>query len=301
MTICIAYIPVLHQGYISFLSKHRLDKLLLLKPEVIPDSITYLHKDLRAVSADHMQSAIESLHLVKLVEVATKETLQEAGESEAYFVLPSEDISEAVAEEYLDEAVNTGRVNYSPIFLRWDKKTATETKIPSFEQEVTVDEAAQKLFAAAYEAAGKSSDWWRHVGAVVTKDGKPLLTAFNQHKPSEQQHYFDGDARALFSAGEQIELTSAIHAEASLIGHAARAVFALEGCELYVTTFPCPPCAKLVAAAGIKKLYFAEGYALFDGEVILKAANIEVCKVNVPDETKALGDTRSTVIEYPMS
>jgi dCMP deaminase len=53
---------------------------------------------------------------------------------------------------------------------------------------------------------------------------------------------------------------------------------------MYVTDFPCPPCAKLIAAAGVKRLYFREGYAVLDGESVLEAAGVEVRQVRVqPD------------------
>ena len=45
---------------------------------------------------------------------------------------------------------------------------------------------------------------------------------------------------------------------------------------MYVTDFPCPPCAKLIAAAGIARLYFREGYAVLDGSDVLEGAGIEV-------------------------
>lgn len=299
MTIAIAYIPVLHQGYLTFLRRQPLDRLLLLSPEIIPTSIEYLHKDLRAVGVLDMQRAIDGLTLVGQVELAVPEKLNELSNTEDVLVLPDEDISRALVAQYFPGPEAATRITYSPIFLRWDKKTATEEKMPNIESEMTADGLQKKWFKMAYHEAGKASDWWRHVGAVVVKDGRPLLTAYNQQLPSEQQSYVDGDARALFHAGEQIELTSAIHAEASLIAHAARAGIALEGTELFVTTFPCPPCAKLVAASGITKMYFSEGYAMFDGELILQAAGVEMIKVNVDQSIRQLGDARSTVVPYP--
>ena len=47
---------------------------------------------------------------------------------------------------------------------------------------------------------------------------------------------------------------------------------------LYVTDFPCPPCAKLIAAAGVVRLYFRTGYAVLDGEQVLEAAGVEVLR-----------------------
>jgi dCMP deaminase len=76
-----------------------------------------------------------------------------------------------------------------------------------------------------------------------------------------------------------LELSTAIHAEASLIAQAAREGISTKAAVLYVTDFPCPPCAKLIAGAGIAKLYFRTGYAVLDGEGVLAAAGVEVVQV----------------------
>ncbi len=299
MTIAVCYISVLHRGYLDFLRLHPLDELLLLSPEVIPPQIEYLRKDLRAVSPQEMQKALTALAVAPQVEVATVERLLELNTGTDLLLLPDEDISQAVVDQYLSQAEKDGRISLAPVFLRWDKKTATEEKMPSTEHEIPADALLEKWFGMAYREAGKSSDWWRHVGAVIVRDGAPLVTGFNQHEPSEQEPYLDGDARALFHAGEQLDLTTAIHAEASVIGHAARAGIPLAGAQMYVTTFPCPTCAKLIVASGISSLFFSEGYAVFDGERILQSAGVTVVKVLVSAQMKKTGDARSTVIEYP--
>ena len=48
---------------------------------------------------------------------------------------------------------------------------------------------------------------------------------------------------------------------------------------MYMTDFPCPPCAKLIAGAGVAKLYFREGYAVLDGRDVLEAAGVEIVQV----------------------
>jgi dCMP deaminase len=76
-----------------------------------------------------------------------------------------------------------------------------------------------------------------------------------------------------------LELSTATHAEARLIAQAAREGTSTKSAVMYVTDFPCPPCAKLIAAAGIAKLYFRTGYAVLDGEDVLAAAGVEVVQV----------------------
>lgn len=136
----------------------------------------------------------------------------------------------------------------------------------------------------AFVQANYSNDWWRQVGVVFMRDGEVLITAYNQHLPSSQEQYFSGDPRSFFSSGEMIELSSSIHAEALAIARAASQGIALAGADLFVTTFPCPICAKQVAAAGIKRLYYNEGYAVLDGWQVLKSAGIEIIRVKFSQE-----------------
>ena len=102
------------------------------------------------------------------------------------------------------------------------------------------------------------------------------LSATNVHHPHPLSPYLVGDPRANLHKGVGLELSTATHAEARLIGEAARAGKATEGATMFVTDFPCPPCAKLIAAAGIAKLYFIEGYAVLDGQDVLDAAGVEI-------------------------
>ena len=112
---------------------------------------------------------------------------------------------------------------------------------------------------------------------VVARDGKPLISTHNRPSKSDLLNVnIFGDPRSNFDAGENIELTTAVHGEAAAIAEAAKKGIALEGTSLYVTTFPCPVCAKSVAAAGIKRVYYSKGYSLVDAEDILRAANVEL-------------------------
>lgn len=308
--IAVAYIPVLHQGYRRFLTHESVDRLLLLTPAIIPKSIDYLHKEIQALPVDLIKCALESWGVVSSVEVASIESLRGLGrpshesmtntsqpsdETAQTVLLPDEDISRVIAALYFPLAP----IKYSPIFLRWDKHRTTTSTVTDTKAKVNMSNFEQQMFANAYFEAGKSSDWWRHVGAVVAKDGLPLFITHNTFQPHEQQQYVDGDARTLFHAGEFIEFTSALHAEAAIIAQAARAGVSLDGAEMYVTTFPCPPCAKLIAAAGITKLYFTEGYSLFDAQTILESAGVEIIQLQPTAEMIAQADNRSTVIQYP--
>ena len=101
-----------------------------------------------------------------------------------------------------------------------------------------------------------------------------MRSAANEHHPHRLSAYVAGDPRSNFTKGVGYELSTATHAEARLIAEAAREGRATAGAEMYVTDFPCPPCAKLIANAGVAKLYFREGYAVLDGQDVLEAAGV---------------------------
>jgi len=67
----------------------------------------------------------------------------------------------------------------------------------------------------------------------------------------------------------------------TLIGRAARSGTALDGADLYVSTFPCPGCARLVAEAGFRRCFFAGPYAVLDGDDVLRAAGVELIWVDL--------------------
>ncbi len=121
------------------------------------------------------------------------------------------------------------------------------------------------------------------VGCIVVRDGTKILTSFNETLPGEiycQKGVCDRREREL-TAGRCPEITCSIHAEASVVGQAAAKGISLKGTEIYVTTFPCPACARLLVKASISKLYYMTDY-INDGNASLslfKSNNIEVIKI----------------------
>ena len=271
----IAYIPVLHKGYLQFLTKHpEVSELYLLSEDVLAE-FPQLAKDIRALSAVQTQSALEALNIPQKIFVADATELEKMAQTDRELIMPDEDILHDIVAKYFP----TKKITYDSVFLRWDKnKSLAEQEIEAHET-VTHEQFAQDMMQRAADLAHKSADWWRQVGAVIIKDSQVLMETENRHVPSVQQPYFDGDPRGNFHKGEHIELSTAMHAEAGLIARAAKEGTSLEGAEIYVTTFPCPNCAKLIAYAGIRKLYFQEGYAMVDGQTILRARGVEIVRV----------------------
>jgi cytidine deaminase len=58
-----------------------------------------------------------------------------------------------------------------------------------------------------------------------------------------------------------IEFIRAVHAEMAALIDAARRGIAVQGCTLFVTTFPCHHCARHIVAAGIRRVVYIAPYA----------------------------------------
>jgi dCMP deaminase len=193
-------------------------------------------------------------------------------------VLPDEQVTRSLAEQH---DLGRGReLVFDPTFLRWDRDWSRAQRPARFDGTVAVGDLPRGLIARARDLAGRSSDWWRQVGAIAVRGDDLLGSAWNQHYPTEYAPYADGDPRDGFGRGVRPDLSTALHAEASIIAAAARDGVALRGADLYVTTFPCPACARLIAQAGFGRCFFAGPYSVLDGEEVLRAAGIELLWVD---------------------
>lgn len=277
MSVILAYIPVLHQGYYQLFLQNSKAKTLYLLSNDIASQFTPIHKEIRALDQNLIITAIKSWNIFENVLVADETILQSLSSEHLEIIIPDEIITNEVVKKYLPNA----EIVRSSIFLRWDKASATKETQPESNYTISNQEAAIIFIQQAIFEGNKSSDWWRQVGAIAVKDGKIIKQTHNTHLPTEQQPYVEGDPRAHFHKGDHIELTTAIHAEAKLIAEAAAIGTALKGAELFVTDFPCPVCAKSIVSAGFKKVYFVKGYAMLDGERLFKQNNIEIVQVIV--------------------
>jgi len=267
--IIILYVPVLHAGYLRFLEKHKNVDTLYLVGKTIAKEFNGFAKEIRQIDPEKMRVIIEACglhHSVKILESGS---------------IPQENITEIIT---ADDTISLGATEkYFPnvkrrvdsIFLRWDEKNVYSQKPVSFGRISNCD-FDQSVIELIQKEAEKSSDWWRHVGAAIVKDKKILLISHNQHLPSEHTSYALGDPRDFIEVGKNSELSSALHAEQALIAEAARRGVSLERTSIYVTVFPCPVCAKMIAYSGIRKVFFSSGHASFDGETILKAKGVEL-------------------------
>ena len=270
--IIVAYVPVLHEGYRKFISSQKKANILYLWGKDLIEETDYLSKEIRALDPDLMKKSLQVLDFGLEIKILNKKNLSEVADFKGEIVMPDDDISHTFAEKYLKNK----KIVYENIFLRWDRRNSVRRNKIANDQEITNDKFSRKMIACAEKEADKSSDWWRPVGAFLIKDGKVISFGHNQHLPSEHTPYVNGDPRNCFHKGENLELSTAIHIEARLIAEAASKGVSLSGAEMYVTTFPCPPCAKMIAYSGIKKIYYKEGYGVLDGESVLKEKGVKI-------------------------
>jgi dCMP deaminase len=231
-----------------------------------------LAKDVRALEPSLVAAALRSWELCSSVEVLDAAGAARLASSGVSLVLPAEDVSYQLVERFFARSP----VRYDTIFLRWDKTRTVQMLEPRAAGAVPVADALADVGLAAEAAAGESVDWWRQVGAAVRFASGEVRAVANEHNPHRLSPYVVGDPRSNFYKGVELELSTATHAEVRLIAEAARDGLSTRDAVMYVTDFPCPPCAKLIAAGGIARLYFREGYAVLDGSDVLADAGIEV-------------------------
>lgn len=271
--IIVAYVPVIHDGYRQFFLRHKdVDTLFLLGND-INHSFRQLEKDVRALPPEDIKKAIESLKLFKEVKILDLAGFKALKDFDGEIIMPDEDIMHELAELHW---AGKPKMTFDTVFLRWDKHKSFEGKTVNPDHKISKEKFDRDIIVSLRKEADKSSDWYRQIGSVIIKDGQVVLMAHNNHLPSPHTPYVNGDPRGDFKKGVNLELSTAIHSEAAIVAEAARKGISLEGAEIYATTFPCPPCAKLLAYSGIKRLYYADGYGQLDGESVLKSKGVEI-------------------------
>lgn len=272
--VIILYVPVLHQGYLRFFKKYHDTEILFLPGKKLVSEFTTVAKEIRQIDAEKMRAIIESSGLHKHVWILEREEIPELKKNISRIITANDSVSLGITEKYFPKI----KKGVDTIFLRWDEKNI-HTKKPADYDKISTKRFDRKMMSAAEEEAKKSSCWWRRVGAVLVKDDKIISKAYNHHLPSEHTHYVFGDPRDFVEAGKNNEIATAIHSEQTIIAEAAKNGIAIDGLSLYITDFPCPMCAKLLAYSGIKKCYFKKGHASLNGTEILKAKGIKLILV----------------------
>jgi dCMP deaminase len=114
----------------------------------------------------------------------------------------------------------------------------------------------------------------KHVGAVIVRDKNILSTGYN------------GSIRGLphcddvghdMVAGHCVRT---VHAEANAIIQAARHGVRIDGADIYTTASPCWECFKLIANAGIRRIFYGEFYREEKCFEVARQLGIELIKID---------------------
>ena len=122
----------------------------------------------------------------------------------------------------------------------------------------------------AHQVASRATCPRKHVGAVIVRDRTILSTGYN------------GSIRGLAHCEdvgcvmEDGHCVATVHAEANAILQAAKSGMSIAGAEIYTTASPCWPCFKLIANAGLSRIYYGEFYRDERSVGIAKEAGIEL-------------------------
>jgi dCMP deaminase len=112
----------------------------------------------------------------------------------------------------------------------------------------------QYFMGIAHQAATRATCLRKHVGAVIVRDRTVLSTGYNG---SVRGLPHCEDVGCVMEDGHCV---TTVHAEANAILQAAKNGVSVDGAELYTTASPCWNCFKLIANAGIRKIYYGEFY-----------------------------------------
>ncbi len=268
----IIYIPVIHKGYLDFFKKisGEVSNIYILNEE-LQEELSEIKSDIAAIDSPTVKDLLNKLGFQNIF-ILSKNNLEELKGKK--IILVQDEISRNFYNKYL----RGEEVEWISVFLRWDKsKILSEQPL---EDILTSRDAFDiEMMKEAYKESRKSSEWWRRIGAVLVRDKIIITRANNEDLPSDHTPYQVGEVRDFFKAGERQDLASTIHAEQKIVAEAAKKGISLQGASLYVTTFPCPVCAKLIAYSGIKNLYFTEGGSHFDARKVLESAKVNIIYV----------------------
>jgi len=118
----------------------------------------------------------------------------------------------------------------------------------------------------------------KQVGGILVKDGRIIYSGYNG-VPCGKAH-----CNEIFSKNfdreehHQWSNINELHCEQNIISGCAKNGIITNDTDLYVTLSPCMYCAKLIVAAGIKKVIYLEKYDKSDSISFLIENNIQVIK-----------------------
>ncbi|MES3004952.1 MAG: deaminase [Patescibacteria group bacterium] len=284
MSILVAYIPTLNQRHIDWFTKHGPNSVLyLVSKELVESLVPRLARNMASLPAHMIKESIEGIGgLVRSVYVVGTEDVKEhlSYVSGCKVYLPDEDVTQLLVEKFMQD-VPKEQIVFEMIWARYDMSAVTREQPVIPDMVVSNSHFDKVCMKAAIQVLPKSPDWWRQVAAlIVDSKGDSLAIAFNRHMPDEYVTYAFSDPRLYANAGEKGK-SCAMHAERGVIAECARRGLATEGASVYVTTFPCEDCAREIVAAGIKKVFFKDGYSVLNATEVLREGRVSIVQVRI--------------------
>lgn len=131
----------------------------------------------------------------------------------------------------------------------------------------------------AREVATRSTCDRKYVGAIIVRDKNILSTGYNGSIRS-QPHCDEGGHLMVNN-----HCVRTVHAEANAIIQAARHGVNIDAADIYTTASPCWECFKLIANAGIKRIFYGEFYREERSFEVARQIGIELIRIDVSAAT----------------
>lgn len=124
----------------------------------------------------------------------------------------------------------------------------------------------------------------RRVGSVIVKDNVILATGYNG-APSGLPNCIDDCSRCYRSAhnipsGCELDKCFAVHSEQNAIMNALKTGNDLKGASIYVNTYPCSTCMKLIIQSGIREIYYVDEYVNEFTKNMAEEAGVKLVKLD---------------------
>lgn len=127
----------------------------------------------------------------------------------------------------------------------------------------------------AREVATRSTCDRKFVGAIIVRDKNILSTGYNGSIRS--QGHCDEEGHLMVND----HCVRTIHAEANAIIQAARHGVNIDKADIYTTASPCWECFKLIANAGIQRIFYGEFYREERSFQIARELGIELIRIEL--------------------
>jgi dCMP deaminase len=272
--VIIGTFAIIHRGYLEIFDKYPTADIFIISDQLAKDNYQ-LEIDLRKMPFAEAKKLLSSLN--RNIEELTIDKIEKIKQTDK-IILIKDDLVDNLQSKYLQNLPNIIEEN-GYFYHQTNNVYKTEEKKP--EVKISQNKNDLNFMQAAIKLAKDSGCFWRQIASVIVKNNKIIYQAYNQMLPNNDECYKIGCIRDNIKPGTQTEICSAIHSEANCIAKAAKEGVSLKNASIYVTTFPCPACAKLIALSGLKKCFYNQGWANFDGERILQAAGVEIIKVEL--------------------